>query len=113
MIPVQVYVRVVTNETSETGEHDIDLYSVVYAERNKSKNTSLLFRLWNARAAGRAPFEDLKEVFKQPYYHLDLSKKWLVFDGFFMNEIYSGLHMKKPILSVCTTYIDSHGRTYK
>ena len=99
---MQVFVRVVTSETSENGEHDIDLFSVVFAEKNRKKNKSLLFRLWDARAADRAPFEDLKNVFKQPYSQLDLSKQWLVFDGFFQNDHFSGMRMKKPILTVCT-----------
>jgi hypothetical protein len=109
VLPLQVFVRVVNEETSETGEHDIDLFSVVFAERNKKKNMSLLFRLWDTRAAERAQFEDLKNLFKQPYIKLDLSKQWLVFDGFFQIDYYSGLHMRKPIFTVCrlsTAYIE-------
>jgi hypothetical protein len=102
VLPVQVYARVVTEETSVTGEYDIDLFSVVYIERNKKKTTSLFFRLWDVRAAARPSFEDLKAVFKQPYIQLDLSKQWLVFDGFFQHNFYSGLFMNTPILSVCT-----------
>ena len=108
VLPLQVFVRVV-NEQSETGEHDIDLFSVVFAERNKKKNMSLLFRLWDTRASERAQFEDLKNSFKQTFLQLDLSKEWLVFDGFFQMDFYAGLHMRKPILTVIVcTYIDDY-----